>query len=274
MVGKRADFIERTFGEFAKVLEYASRADKQGLQSGGFIRQLDPRVKWAVCLVLVIAAVSSHQPWVTFALFAFAAVSTVFAGVAGPVFRMVGGVALFSSFLALPSTVMIPGPALARVPAVGWVVTKPGVERAANMILRSAVTTTLMLLMVTTTRWSHLLKSLRMLGVPTVFVVIVGMTQRYIVLLIQLAQTFFEARRVRRVGKIPPSQQRHLAVSSAAALLSKSVQMSEEVYQAMQARGFRGRVYTLDEFRIKPLDWATLAGALALAGGVFWFGRF
>jgi energy-coupling factor transporter transmembrane protein EcfT len=43
--------------------------------------------------------------------------------------------------------------------------------------------------------------------------------------------------------------------------------MSGEVYLAMQARGFRGEVYLLDDFRMRPLDWFAL-GAFATVAAV------
>jgi len=56
-------------------------------------------------------------------------------------------------------------------------------------------------------------------------------------------------------------------------LLSRTFQLSGDVYLAMQARGFRGEVYLLDEFNMRRLDWAALAGFAALAAAAVWAGR-
>ena len=56
-------------------------------------------------------------------------------------------------------------------------------------------------------------------------------------------------------------------------LLSKSFQLSGEVYLAMQSRGFRGEVYVLDEFEMKQRDWAAFALVLATAAAAVWAGR-
>ena len=108
-----------------------------------------------------------------------------------------------------------------------------------------------------------------MLRVPAVFVVILGMTHRYIFLMLQLAQDYFEARRARMVGLLDNTQRRRMAASGIAVQLSKSVQLTSDVYEAMLARGFRGTVYTLDEFRMETLDWWTLAGFIVLAAIAF-----
>ena len=61
--------------------------------------------------------------------------------------------------------------------------------------------------------------------------------------------------------------------ASVGVLLSKTLQLSNDVYMAMQSRGFRGEVYMLDDFVMQKGDWIALAGFLALAALAFWFGR-
>ena len=67
-------------------------------------------------------------------------------------------------------------------------------------------------------------------------------------------------------------QRRQVAASSAGVLLDKSVQLSGEVFSAMQARGFRGEIYTLDDFRMNPRDWGALMAFAVLATFAFWLG--
>ena len=57
-----------------------------------------------------------------------------------------------------------------------------------------------------------------------------------------------------------------------AVLLSKSFETSEEVYAAMQSRGFQGEVRVMDTFRARWFDWLALAGFVTFAGGAFWLG--
>jgi energy-coupling factor transporter transmembrane protein EcfT len=44
------------------------------------------------------------------------------------------------------------------------------------------------------------------------------------------------------------------------------------VYSAMQARGFRVEIHTLDEFQMNPRDWFALVLFAALATIVLWLG--
>jgi energy-coupling factor transporter transmembrane protein EcfT len=99
------------------------------------------------------------------------------------------------------------------------------------------------------------------------------MTFRYILLLLETAHEMFESRKSRTVGTLSGSDQRRLAISSGGVLITKTFQLSGEVFLAMQARGFRGEVYVLDEFRMSARDWAALALFAGLAGGAAWAGR-
>ena len=177
------------------------------------------------------------------------------------------GALLFSGAIALPAVFLTPGPALLHLPITGWEVTTTGLRSAAFLTLRAETTVTLSVLLVFTTPSAHLLKALRSLGVPVTVVVLAGMTYRYIFVLLQTALEMIESRRSRIVGQMEASDRRRLLVSSAGVLLGKSFQLSNDVFLAMQSRGYRGEVYLLDEFSWRGRDWVGLAG-FALAGAL------
>src|ERR1043166_6432957 len=56
----------------------------------------------------------------------------------------------------------------------------------------------------------------------------------------------------------PSTGSRSRSVASVGVLISKTMQLSNDVYNAMLARGFRGEVYVLDDFRTAPFDWIAL----------------
>jgi cobalt/nickel transport system permease protein len=135
---------------------------------------------------------------------------------------------------------------------------------AAFLIGRAETAATYALLVILTTPWPHVLKALRSLGVPVVLVAILGMTHRYIFLLLASAVDLLEAQRSRLVGPLSGRERRRLAAASAAVLLDQTLRLSSEVHLAMIARGYRGEVHVLDDFRIRPSDWLALAGILVL----------
>jgi len=75
------------------------------------------------------------------------------------------------------------------------------------------------------------------------------------------------------VGFMNSSEYRRLAVSTGAVLLGKSFQLSNEVFLAMQARGFRGEIYVLDDFRMRSRDWMACALFATLSLAAIWAGR-
>jgi cobalt/nickel transport system permease protein len=117
------------------------------------------------------------------------------------------------------------------------------------------------------------LKALRTFRVPVVFIVILGMACRYILLLLETAHEMFESRQSRTVGSLTRGEQRRLAILSTGALLSRSLQLSNEVYLVMQARGFRGEVYILDDFEMRAADWFALVSFGGVAAALAWAGR-
>ena len=179
-------------------------------------------------------------------------------------------VLLFTGLVSLPAAVLTPGPVLAGSGFLS--VTESGLRGAAFLILRAETAATLAALLVLTTPWAWVLKSLRSLRCPAVMVAILGMTYRYIFEILRTALDMFEARRSRTVGALTPSESRRLAASTVGVLMSKSFQLSHDVHLAMQSRGFRGEVHILTEFHARAADWCWLFVLAALAGGALWWG--
>ncbi|HEU4322671.1 MAG TPA: cobalt ECF transporter T component CbiQ [Roseiflexaceae bacterium] len=263
---RRAGFIERTIGELAGALERALYADELA-RADGLLQRLDPRVKLVGLLALLVAAALSRNILLILALFGVGIALALLSRV--PLRTLAGrvwvGALLFTGALALPAIVVTPGEPLGRLPLLGWPITAQGLSAAAYLITRVVTAVTFSGLLILCTPWAHVLKALRVLRVPVVLVVILGMTYRYIFLMLQTALDMFEARQSRTVGRLEGAERRRLAAASVGVLLGKTLQLSDEVYMAMLSRGFRGEVYTLDDFAMRPRDWVALAVFLGLA---------
>jgi cobalt/nickel transport system permease protein len=125
----------------------------------------------------------------------------------------------------------------------------------------------LAVLLVLTTKWSDVLKSLRALHVPNVFVLVLGMTYRYVFLLLHAITNMFLARKSRTIATTSGAEQRRWIVASLGALFNKSLRLSTDVYQAMLSRGFHGEIYSYSDYRMRPNDWLMLIGAITLGVG-------
>lgn len=224
-------FVEKTLRTLLRASEYAAMADRTAA-ANGLLQSIDPRAKIAVLVVLLVGAASSPRIW------PIAATLLVLCGLAWRshislsilVAWVWTPVLLFTGIIALPAAFMSAGP-----------------HSAALLVLRAETAATLSALLVLTTAWPQILRALRWFHLPVVVVAILGMTCRYIFLILQTALEMFESRKSRTVGLLPPADRRRLAAASAGVLLSRSLALSNEVHLAMLSRGFRGEIRLFDE---------------------------
>jgi len=117
------------------------------------------------------------------------------------------------------------------------------------------------------------LKALGVLRIPDVFVLILGMTYRYIYLLLHTTNDMFLSRESRVVGRLSSAEERRIIAASAGTLLSKSLHLSSEVYLAMQSRGFRNTPRTMDTFKMRGSDWVASGIVAGIVLVAIWLGR-
>ena len=268
------NFLERTLAGFVAAMEYALDAEEVA-RTDGLLQRLDPRIKVIGILILIVAVATSHKLWVIGAVFGIAFILAVCSRVSPLLFtkRVWIPVLFFTGVIALPAPFVIPGREVARLPGLGWTMTAQGLRSAAYLISRVETAATLSVLLIVSTPWSWVLKALRVLRVPVVVVSILSMAYRYIFLLLESARDMLESRRSRMVGELSGADRRRLAASNVGVLMSKTMQLSGDVYGAMLARGFRGEVYMLDDFHAAALDWIMLTVFALLAAGAFYYGR-
>jgi cobalt ECF transporter T component CbiQ len=270
---RKRGFIERSIRSLGGALEHAQHCADTA-EGAGVLQKLDPRVKLCGLLPLIVAAVSARRLEVTLLIWAGAALLGALSGI-GPralATRTWLGVFIFTGAIALPAIFLTPGRTVWILPLAGWHVTAQGCMAAARLVARAETAATLAVLLVFTTPWPHVLKALRTLRAPAVLVVILGMTYRYIFVLLRMADDFFQARRSRMIRPMTGAAQRRMAGATAGVLLEKSLWYSEEVYLAMQSRGFRGEAYTLHDFRMTGRDWLAGAAFAAASALAFWGG--
>lgn len=271
---RRSNFIERTLAGFARRMQRALDAEELA-KAGGLLQRIDPRVKVAGLALLLIDSALARNSQTIAGILLTAVLLALLSRVPlrTLVLRVWLSAFVFTSFVAAPALFLTPGRAVFRLPLLHWMVTAQGLYGALYLLLRVETAVTLSLLLILTTLWTHVLKALSVLGVPVVFIVILGMTHRYIFLMLQTARDMFESRRSRTVGDLDGRERRRLAAASVGVLLTKSFHLSGEVYLAMQSRGFRGEVDTLDDFEMRPRDWAALCLFVLAVAVAFWAGR-
>ena len=270
---RRSGFVERTLVDINHTLEQSLFAEQTARQPG-LLQRLDPRLK-VIATVLVLLAVSlSHSLIVIAALYLFILVLALASRV--PLGFFVARVWLFMPFftglVALPALFITPGPVVLNLP-FGLVITRTGVQTALFLLMRVGTSVSMAVLLVLTTLWNSVLKALGVLRVPAVVILILGMTYRYIHLLLNITGDMFLSRKSRLLRRLPGPEERRLLAATAGTLLGKSLRVSSEVYLAMQSRGFRNTPRTLDTFRMRRMDYFAGAIVVMVSLTAIWFGR-
>ena len=114
---------------------------------------------------------------------------------------------IFSGIIILPSTLSVisPGEVVLHLFYAGDTdigITRQGLAGAQLFVMRIALSISLVVLLTLSTKWNDLLQSLRILKVPKFFVLIVGMSYRYIFLLLGLVVEMYESRKSRTIIKV------------------------------------------------------------------------
>lgn len=269
---KKGGYLRRTIAGGANLLRQVMFSEDVAARPG-LLQRLDPRMKFCGLLIALVTAGLARHVVTLVALYlatlVLAAVSALPVGFF--VKRVWLFVPVFTGVVVLPATLSIVTPG-----DVVWTLwhwnghpegfTLQGLTAAALVVSRVAVSISLVVLVTLTTPWTRLLAALRAVGVPRIFVLIIGMAYRYIFLLLGTVSDMYEARESRTIGTVRHDKSaRAFLGASAGALISKANTLSEEVHQAMTARGYRGDATTLQRFTLRARDGLAVATVLACA---------
>ena len=269
----QSSFIERTLVEINDSMERSIFADSMARKKG-LLQGLDTRLKLISLIGLLMAINLSHNFWVIGALYLGTLLLASLSSIPTHYFisRVMASVLVFTGLITLPALFITPGPILYQFP-LGVVITQTGCLSALFLILRVSTSVSMAALLILTTRWNNVLNSLGILHVPDVIVLILGMTYRYIHLLLHASHDMFLSRKSRILRKLSPGEERNLVSAMGGALLGKSLQISSDVYMAMQSRGFRYYPKTMASHRWEAQDYAASVVSLAVILTATWFGR-
>ncbi len=267
-------FLASTMLGFARALARAMTSEQIARQPG-LLQSLDPRVRVIGIFSMVLAAILSRRIPVIAALFVVAVIIAMLSKVGiGMLAKRVWLVVLgFTGVIALPAIFLTPGDPVGPFAGGPVHITVQGVQTATLLIARVETAVTFTSLLVLCTPWTHVLKALRAFRLPQEVIMMLAMTHRYIFLLVETAGQMFESRQSRTVGVLKGNERRRMAARTAGVLLSKSIEVSNEVYLAMQSRGFRGDIRILSDFHMRSWDYFGLAVFLLVGSLSVWIGR-
>lgn len=216
----RDAFVDKSILSFVKVLARIKRNGGQLEKS--YIYRVNPMLKFISILVSVLLVSLSNSP--SFVLLTMAMALTGFILLdreSRKRARAMCMLALLLSFVMLiPS--MLAG----------------NVRNSLMILLKLAVTVSMLYVFSYTTRWHEVTKTLKLFFIPDIFILIFDITIRYIFLLGEMALDMLQALKKRSIGI---NRERFATMSRLMGnLFIKSAEAGSEMYFAMECRGYTG----------------------------------
>lgn len=283
-IGVRKGFVERTINNAAEFLRNTLLAETVA-KGPGLLQRLDPRVKIITLLGLVFCISVLRSPATIWGLYLFTLILAGASSVSIWFFlkRVWLFIPLFSAVIVIPAlfNVVTPGEPLwtvcrlaqshhfgpYRIPET-IAVTRQGVLTATTFVGRVAASVSFAVLLTLTTMWSDLLRALRVIRIPLLFIQILAMAYRYIILLVETVQSIHVARRSRTLRYGSTGAEQQWVASRMGFLFKRTYLMSQEVHNAMLARGYSGEIRVLSTFRTNGSDYAWSLFVAILCGVV------
>ena len=242
------------------------------LPGDSIVHRADPRLKLALTLAFILAtATLPPGAWLAFApMIGIVWGAVLLSRLSVPRVAFRSTIALPFAMVALPTIFNRPGDILFEID-VGLTVleaTTLGLTFFATVLLKSWTSVTAAVLLTATTPQIELLRALRAFRVPSIIIMIVSMTYRYLFVLTDEAQRMLRARQSRSASAGARSGgsvawRARVTGNMAGSLFLRSLDRSERIYQAMLARGYDGTVRRIGD--------APRAGRLSVAAGGFGF---
>lgn len=285
----RRGYIEKTLNEISSFFVNGLFSE-ESIYRGGLLQSIDPRAKIFTIGAFVVAVSLYKNISIVLAAYLFTLVLAYCSriGIGFFLIRVWLFIPLFSGIIAIPAlfNVFVPGDSILDIIHLKSAIvfgpinipetvsiTRQGVYSASLFVMRVATCVSLVVLLTLTTRWPHILKSLKVFRVPEFFTFILGMTYRYIHLLLRQIEDVHLARRSRTIGRERGSSGRKWISSQIKFVLKRSLSISEQVYSAMVSRGFTYDLKTIDNFKLKTKDYIWIVFSIliiAITLGVNW----
>lgn len=243
----RVHYLEKTWRAIQNILLSDGEQEKL-LDRNGLLQRLEPRSKVLGSFLLLIALAGAQQ---VLTLCLLHGLLCLLAGVSRIGWHYYGRrvllpTLLFSGWLLLPALTghIVPGEALFSLTGPsGYVltITRPGVTAAVTVLLRTAGSLGTVLLVMATTRWDTLTKTMACLGGPGSLVMVLDMTYRYLFLFLQLLEEYIMGRKSRMVAGEDQKNSREWIGLALAGFFRMAMEYSREIEAAMRERGYTGR---------------------------------
>jgi cobalt/nickel transport system permease protein len=285
----RIHFVDRTLKGIAGILDGFVFSESY-VHKSGLLQGLEARLKLVGVLVFIVCTSLVHSIPCLYGLYGLTLILAVLSKIPGSFFlrRVWLILPFFVGVIALPATLNLftPGEAFFTLLSLDHPyqvgpyliprdisLTHQGIFAALLLVGRVATSLSFVLLLILTTPWASLLKALRSLLVPQIYVQTLGMTMRYLLLLAGIVQDMCLAKKSRTLRTGRAAEEQRWVAGQLGTLFKWSMQLSGEVYRSMVARGYNGETRTLTSSPPRMRDYAWLTFCAGAAGIFLYLGR-
>lgn len=139
------------------------------------------------------------------------------------------------------------------------------------IILKVLATVTAVNITACTTKWNDIIAAFKTLFIPDIFIFVLDITMKYIVIFGEFSLNMLYSLKLRSIGS---SKHKSTSLSGIiGTLFLKSKEMSEEMYGAMECRGFTGEYKVYKRFKISINDIIGIIISIILIFAYFYFDR-
>ena len=233
------------------------------------VHRLDPRAKLVCCLLFILSAVLLPDgAWTGFGLaWLIVLGATALAAIDPRTLLKRSLVAAPFALAALTLPFTMPGTPVVswRIGEVVFSASDAGLLRFTGIVVRSWLAVQAAVVLTATTPFPDLLHGLRHLRVPDLITGILAFMYRYLFVLADEALRLMRGREARSAaapgsaGGPPIRWRAQVTGGMVGQLFLRSLERSDRVYRAMQARGYTGELLTMNPHVMTRTDWLALA---------------
>ncbi|MBF0506750.1 MAG: cobalt ECF transporter T component CbiQ [Nitrospirae bacterium] len=146
-------------------------------------------------------------------------------------------------------------------------ITRQGMTGVMMLTLRVVNSVSLSLLVISTTPFHEVVKALKILRIPDLFLMVLTLTYKYIFIFARTVEEMYLAKKSRLTGRVSGAEGRMWVAGRMAFIFRKTQSRCEDVFKAMLARGFSDDIRVYGHRLFRTCDW--LFSVFVLSAGIF-----
>ena len=270
----RLSFLDKTIMNTASAVK-SIYVQAENASTGNYIQRLHPRVKLILLIysVIVISIVNRPGTQLIISVFIFSLFLIARLKIFDVYKKIFFLATLFGIIIVFPASLNIITPGkiiftiitfnkpmhflIYNIPQhIGF--TENGFKVVSLIFLRILNSISIAMLVIFTTSFPAFIKSLRILGIPDTFLMIISLAYKYIFILSRAIEETYFALKSRLSGNVGNRRIRELISVRIFFIFKKSMLIYDSTYLAMVSRGYQGKVLFHSQKKLTAIDFITL----------------